>query len=108
MSTYPAEFVHVTIQDVFSIPLPPEDAELACDWGNPEACQDDNTLRAELAGLALRAYAERTGSLKGEPVETVLGDLFNDLRHLCDALDLDFDGLAGRDLHYAAELRGEF
>lgn len=104
--TYPAQF-DVTVETVRDIPTPDAGAETACDWGNPEACQDDNNLRAEIAGVALRAYAEHRNSLDHDPTE-VLGDMLNDLRHLCDALDVDFDGLAASDIHYACELEGRF
>ena len=104
--TYPAEF-DVDVANVKQIPDPTSD-HLACDWGNAQACQDDNNQRAAFAGLALKAYAKRTGGLTGEPPETVIGDLLNDMRHLCDALDLDFDALAHNDMHYTAELHGEF
>jgi hypothetical protein len=105
--TYPADF-HEEIETTDDLPMPDPHDHLACDWGNPEACADDNTLRAELAALAVRAYAERTGVLGEEPA-LAISDLLGDLMHLCDALGLDFQGLVDRGAyHYEPELRGEF
>ena len=108
-NTYPARFDHLDVHDmhVEDIPAPSPD-DLACDWGNPQACQNDNNQRAAFAGEAVKAYAKRTGMLTGEDPETVVSDLLNDMRHLCDALGLDFEALAANDMHYHAELRGEF
>lgn len=65
----------------------------------------DNTRRAGFALAALGGYRAVVGD---EEPATVIGDLLGDLRHLCDALGLDFEDLveAGR-FHYDAELRGE-
>ena len=103
--TYPAAFNYVvnTVADIDPVDA---DEELACDWGNPQTSADDNELRARLAGIAVKAYAARTGP--HEPPETVVGDLLNDLHHLCDALGLDFEAMAAHDTHYQAEIRGEF
>lgn len=81
----------------------------------PSDNEHDNTLRARWAGTAVKAYAQQTGILHGEPVETAISDLLADLRHLVDALrdedgePLDFDELSelgGR--RYAEELRGDW
>lgn len=72
--------------------------------------QADNNARAGFAALAVVAYANRTfpGGV-GEELETVIGDLLGDLRHLCDGLDLDFDALLATSWrHYDPETRGEF
>lgn len=104
--TFPAQFDD-EVEAVSDLPLPDPNEHIAGDWGDPDACRDDNTLRAKFAGLAVRTYAERTGVVNEEP-ETAIGDLLNDLRHLCDALGLDYEHLAARDIHYAAELEGTF
>lgn len=107
---YPARF-NEDVETVEGIPLPDSNAHLACDWGNPVACRDDNTLRAEFAGLALKAYAARvfpSGSVGEEPA-TVFSDLLGDLMHLADALGEDFVALVeSGEVHYLAELNGEF
>lgn len=80
----------------------------------------DNIARAKWAAEAIRAYAEQTGVYRGEVVLLAISDLMNDLRHLLDYIGLDEDdeatdgyspdleALAARDLHYRAEIRGEF
>ncbi len=70
----------------------------------------DNGRRAGFGMTALLAYARRAGHLDdsyAEKPELALGELLGDLRHLADALGLDYteideDGLG----HYKAELRG--
>lgn len=81
----------------------------------PSDNEHDNTLRARWAGAAVKAYARHTGLLNDEPVETAIGDLLADLRHLVDALRdekgerLDFDELAAQgERRYDEELRGEW
>lgn len=105
MTRYPAAFNKV-IEVVADIDPVSVTEHLACDWGNAQACADDNELRARFAGIAVKAYAERTG--KDEPPETIIDDLLNDLRHLCDALGLDFESIVAHDTAYQAELRGTF
>lgn len=80
----------------------------------------DNIKRAKFAAEAIRAYAKETGVYEGEVILLAIGDLMNDLRHLLDFVALDEDSettegyspdleiLAARDLHYQAEIRGEF
>lgn len=96
-------------------PADPSDVEalLAANWDGDGQWRDDdsphdNTRRAGFAGQALITYADVTRSGTSEDPSTVIGDLLGDLRHLCDALGLDFDALSedGRE-HYDAELRGE-
>lgn len=67
---------------------------------------DDNRWRAEAAGAAVRAYG--VGGYDSEEPATVVADLLADLRHLCDALGVDYDQLDARGQgHYLAEITGE-
>lgn len=71
--------------------------------------QRDNDIRAARAARALTAYANHVGkgSLGGE-VETAIADLLGDLRHMCDALDVDWDGAAARaESYHHHEVLGE-
>lgn len=80
----------------------------------------DNISRAQRAAEGVRGYAKRDGIYEGESIFLAISDFMNDLRHLLDfvALDdeaeaadgypTDIESLAGRDLHYEAEIRGEF
>lgn len=79
----------------------------------------DNISRAQRAAEGVRRYAEQDGIYTGESVFLAVSDMMNDLRHLLDfvreASDDAADGypttldeLAARDLHYQAEIRGEF
>lgn len=66
----------------------------------------DNLLRASFALGALRPFAERTG-LEHDDLTTILGDFLADVRHLCDALGLEYgvlDGVAHG--NYASEIGG--
>lgn len=105
--TYPASFSEV-VEVTRDIPEASSDAELACDWGNAEACADDNATRAEFASIGVKAYAKRVGTLDEEPALTI-SDLLGDLMHLCDALGEEFDALVDRGRgHYEPELEGTF
>lgn len=75
----------------------------------PDEIRSDNHLRASWAARALFHYADFTmGGGNGESCETVISDLLCDLMHLCDALDLSFDGLADKARgHHLPELTGE-
>jgi hypothetical protein len=53
--------------------------------------QHDNDARASFGAAALVAYAERAGGGKSNEFEAQLSDLLADLRHVCDALGLDYD-----------------
>ena len=91
-------------------------------WGSLDGADPigDNIKRAKFAAEAVRAYAKETGTYQGETVLLAISDLMNDLRHLLDYIGLaedddatdgyspDLEVLAGRDLHYEAEIRGEF
>jgi hypothetical protein len=79
----------------------------------------DNIKRAKFAVEAIRTYAKETGTYNGESIFLAISDLMNDLRHLLDfvatedeeATDgypTDLEVMAARDLHYQAEIRGEF
>ncbi len=67
----------------------------------------DNATRAEWALIGLRTFAERTRITDESPV-LVMGDFLANLRHLCDALGINFDHVneAGEEHHYW-EIRGE-
>ena len=52
----------------------------------------DNTARATWAAQGLVAFAERTNMVEaGEDIQTALADLLADLRHLCDAVGVDWE-----------------
>jgi hypothetical protein len=71
----------------------------------------DNGRRAGFAAAAVLAYARRICHLStanDEMPETVISDLLADLRHLSDALGLDYAESDVRgDRDYEAEVRGE-
>ena len=71
--------------------------------------QRDNDIRAGWAARALIAYATHLGKDSlGEEVETVTTDLLSDLRHLFDALGVDWEATVVRtEDHYRAEIFGE-
>lgn len=67
------------------------------------ATQAQNNLRrAAAAAGPVKAYADHQGMV-GDEVEVVLKDMLNDLRHLADALNLDWADLAAL-THYADEV----
>ena len=69
--------------------------------------QEDNTVRAQFAALAVRAFADRVCP-GGEEIETLIGDLLANLMHLCDAAGIDFDDrLRNGRRHYDAEVHDE-
>jgi hypothetical protein len=66
---------------------------------------DDNLTRAGWAFAALHTFAGRTG-VHGENPATALGDLLADIRHLCDALGVDYSEVDANGAgHYAEETR---
>ncbi|QNJ90018.1 DUF4262 domain-containing protein (plasmid) [Mycolicibacterium fluoranthenivorans] len=69
----------------------------------------DNDIRAGWAGRALVAYATHLGgSSLTEEVETAASDLLCDMRHLFDALGVDWEAAVTRsDDHYRGEIFGE-
>lgn len=86
--------------------LPEPEGDFAQLDGYPEAA---NRLRAERAGVAVRAYAELSGpGLVHEDVGVVIKDLLGDLMHLCDLTDTNFDALldSAQEM-YGAEVRDE-
>lgn len=62
-----------------------------------------NAERAERAEAALRAYIDHTGdSLRANEIDTWIGDLMCDLRHLCKFMKVEFpDG--GGEMNFKAE-----
>lgn len=74
--------------------------------GDPAKTEHDNTMRAVWAASAVLTYGRRVynGSCE-EPVEQAMGDLLSDLRHLADALGLDFEQLLTT-THYDREIEG--
>ncbi len=88
-----------TVDDLIGIP--PMDIEY-------EDAQRDNTARASFAARMLVAYTDIKGG-GDDGIETGVGDMLADLRHLCDAVNVEFDAALTRgDRHYNAEIRGEF
>jgi hypothetical protein len=80
------------------------DGDLRNDY-TPEGAVHDNTVRAGFALGALEAFTDRVGL----DDDSAVSDLLCDLRHLCDALGLDFDAEVARGTgHYNAEIRAEF
>ncbi len=69
--------------------------------------QADNDARAYFAGQALVTYRD---IVRGdEDFDTTISDFLSDLRHLCDALGVNFDECSDRGAYYyEAEIRGEF
>ncbi len=85
------------------------DGGLRNNFGSLADARHDNTVRAGFALLAVEAFAERVGGIDSEPIEQQISDLLGDMMHLCDALGLSLDELAGRGAyHYDPETRGEF
>lgn len=67
-----------------------------------------NTMRALWAGMGVKAYARETGLLNQEEPVTAIKDLLNDMRHLCDALNLDFEEIsANSERSYLEEVSGQ-
>lgn len=71
--------------------------------------QADNDRRARWGAQALIGYATNQGKASvQEEMETAASDMLADLRHLFDALDLDWEGLLAKaDENYRAEIIGE-
>ncbi|MDO2394781.1 DUF4262 domain-containing protein [Mycobacterium avium subsp. hominissuis] len=71
--------------------------------------QEDNNIRAGWAARALVAYAQHVGGASlSEEIEVAAGDLLGDLRHLFDALGVDWDAaVEASGGHYRAEIFGE-
>jgi hypothetical protein len=67
----------------------------------------DNTNRALWCLVGLRAFAQRTGITAEDP-ELVMSDFQGNMRHLCDALHIDFATVDRRGAeHYWYEVRGQ-
>lgn len=82
----------------------PEDGSL---WDLATAAER-NRRRGLHSVTALKAYAEDVGGLDSEPLEAQIGDLLADLRHLCDAVGLEFAGIAEPSYRrYLEEIGGE-
>ena len=71
--------------------------------------QRDNDIRAGWAARALVAYAQHLGNASlTEEVETAATDLLSDLRHLFDALGIDWEAaVSSSDDHYRGEIFGQ-
>lgn len=68
---------------------------------------EDNATRAIWCLVGLRAFAQRTGITDEDPA-LVIGDFLGDLRHLCDALGVDFATVNDHGAeHHWYEVRGE-
>ena len=71
----------------------------------------DNSLRASWAAAALKPYAEfvlgwQSGAINEDP-STAMQDLLADLRHLADAMGIDFEDVyANAAAHYHLDLEG--
>ena len=62
--------------------------------------QADNNARAGRAATVVLEYLREFD--QGEPIDTVIGDLLGDLRHLCDSL-VNEDGERGVDFEYLVD-----
>ena len=71
--------------------------------------QRDNDIRAGWAARALVAYAQHLGNASlTEKVETAATDLLSDLRHLFDAIGIDWEAaVSSSDGHYRGEIFGQ-
>jgi len=67
--------------------------------------EPSNNDRAAWAMAAVRFFAEQTGmDMAGEDLPTILGDLFADLMHLCQANQIDFKAvLSAANIHFSEE-----
>ncbi len=71
--------------------------------------QADNAHRATRMAKLLVAYSDDCFGPSGDEMGTILGDFMCDFRHLLDAVGFDFDGVIDHsNLHYEAEIRGDF
>jgi len=92
--------------------LPPPEllARLAA-WkpGTTDISEQANRDRAAWAEAPLRYFAHLTGlDYEADQPATALRDLLGDLMHLCDVLEIDFDGeLDVARGHYNAEISEE-
>lgn len=106
MTAHPARWPDVTGLDAGTVfasmaATIPDDHTYDID---PATAELDNTVRAQRIAKVL--LATNTCSAPEDP-ETVIQDVLADLRHLCDALGLDFGLVDSRAYsHYAAELHG--
>ena len=68
----------------------------------------DHDIRAGWAARGLVAYAQHLGGAKlNEDIGVALTDLLGDLRHLCDALGVDWDAAVSRsEYDHYCEVRG--
>lgn len=84
----------------------PRRSLLADDGAN---MREENDIRAGWAARALVAYAQHLGGASlSEEIEVAASDLLGDLRHLFDALGVEWDAaVASSDGHYRAEIFGE-
>lgn len=88
-----------TVEDLAEVP------KLAITHGGD--VQADNDARASFGAAVLAAYAQRVGGDNNE-LETQLSDLLADLRHVCDALGLDYEAAdMTAHVNYWREIHGE-
>lgn len=71
--------------------------------------QQRNDARASFAARALMLYGSiSSDSAEYDSADSMVMDLLVDLRHLCDALNVDFDEQVDSSrINYAAEIQGE-
>jgi hypothetical protein len=100
-----AKYQATRLENVNSIEDLAEVPKLAITHGGD--VQKDNDARASFGAAVLVAYSERVGGESNE-VETQLADLLADLRHVCDALGLDYEAAdATAHVNYWREIHGE-
>ena len=94
-----------TIEDLAKLPVMEfRGSMVSSPWPrsvSPAETQHDNTVRASYAAVALVAYTNRRGS---DILETDFSDLLADMRHLADALGINFhEALTTSGVNYLAE-----
>jgi hypothetical protein len=62
-----------------------------------------NEERAGWAMEAVETFMQETGLTEADGIETAIGDLLGDIRHLCDKRSLDFDELVAKGKGYYDE-----
>jgi hypothetical protein len=67
---------------------------------------EDNKTRAEWARIVVRTFEALVGPFDMEDMETILSDLYADLRHLADVEGVDWTAVEERgNGHYEEEVR---
>ncbi len=108
MGAYPAQWIAArSIRDLAGH-FPNATSESLSLGATPQALQRDNDIRATWGAQTLMAYGACVNDATiDEDLQTSFTDMLGDLRHLCDAVGVDWDRAverSGRD-HFS-EVRG--